>query len=241
MKLIKLNAIDSTNEYIKKIKSHVSDKFFCVYTYSQTNGKGQRGNIWESEPNKNICISLCYKPLTCEPNYTSFKLNMLVSLIILEFFEELKIPKLKVKWPNDILSDGKKISGILIETALRSNNINDYIIGIGLNINQNNFDNINNASSIKNITGIDYDLNHLTTRLINFFEDLDTRFNQNSIDDIKSEYVNNLYGNNSVIKFVSDQKELHGKIIDVISENKIKLLVNDKEIVFSSGDLKLIF
>ena len=241
MKLIKLNAIDSTNEYIKKIKSHLSDKFFCVYTYRQTNGKGQRGNIWESEPNKNICISLCYKPLTCEPNYTSFKLNMLVSLIILEFFEELKIPKLKVKWPNDILSDGKKISGILIETALRSNNSNDYIIGIGLNINQNNFDNINNANSIKNITGIDYDLNHLTTRLINFFEDLDTRFNQNSIDDIKSEYVNNLYGNNSVIKFVSDQKELHGKIIDVISENKIKLLVNDKEIVFSSGDLKLIF
>ena len=241
MKLIKLNAIDSTNEYIKKIKSNVSDKLFCVYTYRQTNGKGQRGNIWESEPNKNICISLCYKPLTCEPNYTSFKLNMLVSLIILEFFEELKIPKLKVKWPNDILSDGKKISGILIETALRSNNSNDYIIGIGLNINQNNFDNINNASSIKNITGIDYDLNHLTTRLINFFEDLDTRFNQNSIDDIKSEYVNNLYGNNSVIKFVSDQKELHGKIIDVISENKIKLLVNDKEIVFSSGDLKLIF
>ena len=117
---------------------------------------------------------------------------MLVSLIILEFFEELKIPKLKVKWPNDILSDGKKISGILIETALRSNNSNDYIIGIGLNINQNNFDNINNASSIKNITGIDYDLNHLTTRLINFFEDLDDRFNHNSIDDIKSEYVNNL-------------------------------------------------
>ena len=166
---------------------------------------------------------------------------MLVSLIILEFFEELKIPKLKFKWPNDILSDGKKISGILIETALRSNNTNDYIIGIGLNINQNNFDNINNASSIKNIAGIDYDLNHLTTRLINFFEDLDTRLNQNSIDDIKSEYVNNLYGNNSVIKFVSDQKELHGKIIDVISENKLKLLVNDKEIVFSSGDLKLIF
>ena len=81
----------------------------------------------------------------------------------------------------------------------------------------------------------------MTTRLINFFEDLDNRFNQNSIDDIKSEYVNNLYGNNSVMKFASDQKELHGKIIDVISENKIKLLVNDKEIVFNSGDLKLIF
>ena len=240
MKLIKLNAIDSTNEYIKKIKSYVSDKIFCVYTYSQTNGKGQRGNIWESEPNKNICISICYKPLTSKTNHTSFKLNMLVSIIILEFFEELKIPKLKVKWPNDILSDGKKISGILIETSLKSNNINDYIIGVGLNINQNNFDNTINGNSIKNITGIDYDLNHLTTRLINFFEDLDTRFNQNSIDEVKSKYINNLYGNNSIIKFASDQKEFHGKIIDIISENKIKLLVNDKEIVFNSGDLKLI-
>ena len=241
MKLIKLNAIDSTNEYIKKIKSYVSDKLFSVYTYSQTKGKGQRGNIWESEPNKNICISLCYKPLTYQPNYTGFKLNMLVSLIILEFFEELKIPKLKVKWPNDILSDGKKISGILIETALKSNNVNDYIIGIGLNINQNNFDNIDNGNSIKNITGFNYDLNHLTTRLINFFEDLDIRFNQNSIDYIKSSYINNLYGNNSILKFEGDQKEFKGKIIDIISENKIKLLVNDNEIVFDSGDLKLIF
>ena len=82
MKLIKLNAIDSTNEYIKKIKSNVPENFFCVYTYSQTKGKGQRGNIWESEHNKNICISLCYKPITSEPNYTSFKLNMLVSLVL---------------------------------------------------------------------------------------------------------------------------------------------------------------
>ena len=179
--------------------------------------------------------------MTYQPNYTGFKLNMLVSLIILEFFEELKIPKLKVKWPNDILSDGKKISGILIETALKSNNVNDYIIGIGLNINQNNFDNIDNGNSIKNITGFNYDLNHLTTRLINFFEDLDIRFNQNSIDYIKSSYINNLYGNNSILKFASDQKEFNGKIIDIISENKIKLLVNDNEIVFNSGDLKLIF
>ena len=81
----------------------------------------------------------------------------------------------------------------------------------------------------------------MATRLINFFEDLDIRFNQNSIDYIKSSYINNLYGNNSILKFESDQKEFNGKIIDIISENKIKLLVNDNEIVFNSGDLKLIF
>ena len=241
MKLIKLNAIDSTNEYIKKIKSSVPDNLFCLYTFNQTNGKGQRGSIWESEPNKNICISLCYKPLISEPNYTNFKINMLVSNILVEFFKDLKIPRIKVKWPNDILSDNKKISGILIETSLKANKVCDYIIGIGLNINQENFNHLVNANSIKNISGVDYDLNILTTRLINFFDDLDYRFNQNSIDDIKSKYINNLYGHNSLIKFISDKNEFEGKIIDIISENKIKLRVNEKEIVFKGGDLKLIY
>ncbi len=241
MKLIKLNAIDSTNEYIKKIKSSISEKLFCVYTYNQTNGKGRRGNIWESEPNKNICISLCYKPLYADPDYTSFKLNMLVSIILLEFFKKLKIPKMKVKWPNDILSEGKKLSGILIESSFRKNKISEYIIGIGLNINQHNFDNLNNANSIKNITGLEYDLNDLTKRLINLFKDFDIRFNQNSIDEIKSKYLKNLYGYNSFLNFSHKDNEFKGKIIDIISDKKIKISVNEKEIVFDSRELKQIF
>ena len=63
MKLIKLNAIDSTNEYIKKIKDSIEDKEIAVVTFNQTLGKGQMGKVWSSEPNKNVCISFIFKDL----------------------------------------------------------------------------------------------------------------------------------------------------------------------------------
>ena len=63
MKLIKLNAIDSTNEYIKKIKDSIEDKEIAVVTFNQTSGKGQMGKVWSSEPNKNVCMSFIFKDL----------------------------------------------------------------------------------------------------------------------------------------------------------------------------------
>ena len=241
MKLIKLNAIDSTNEYIKKIKTFVPDKLFCVYTYNQKKGKGQRANIWHSEPNKNLCISFCLKPSDKYSKFTSFKLNMLVSIIIFEFFKKLNIPNLSIKWPNDILSADKKISGILIESSIKSNKINDYIIGLGLNINQEKFNNLFNANSIKNIMGIKYDLNEITNSLIKTFEDFDEKLIKYSFEEIKIKYLKNLHGHNSLIEFFHNGEKLVGKITNVLSDHKIKLIVDNKEKVFDSTEIKLIF
>tara|TARA_B100000963_G_scaffold96344_2_gene83101 strand:- start:3312 stop:4037 length:726 start_codon:yes stop_codon:yes gene_type:complete len=239
VKLIKLNAIDSTNDFIKKIKSLVDDKLFFVFTYNQTKGRGQMNKVWESQPNKNICFSICYKPIKSNPKQMSFKLNMLISLILLDFFKELKIPDIKIKWPNDILSAEKKISGILIESSIKSNNINDYIIGIGLNINQESFNGIINANSVKNILGINYDLNLLSNRLFKLFSNLDRKIEQLSIKYLKKKYLENLYGLDSLLKFSNYNGKFKAKIIEVISENKIKLLVDNKELIFDSDDLKL--
>ena len=79
MKLIKLNAIDSTNEYIKKNRDVFCQNELCVLTFNQTDGNGQRGNKWFSEPQKNICISFLFRDLNINLN-EHFKLNMLVSL-----------------------------------------------------------------------------------------------------------------------------------------------------------------
>ena len=87
MKLIKLNAIDSTNEFIKKNKLLFSENLFCVYTFNQTLGKGQRGNIWNSQPFKNLCISFYFKPNDNNVKKLFFKLNMLVSIKILHFLK----------------------------------------------------------------------------------------------------------------------------------------------------------
>ena len=239
MKLIKLNAIDSTNDFIKKIKSLVDDKLFFVFTYNQTKGRGQMNKVWESQANKNICFSICYKPIKSTPKRMSFKLNMLISLTLLDFFKELKIPDIKIKWPNDILSAEKKISGILIESSIRSNNIADYIIGIGLNINQESFNGIINANSVKNIMDLNYDLNLLSNRLFKLFSNLDRKIEQLSIKNLKKKYLENLYGLDSYLKFSNYNGEFKAKIIEVISENKIKLLVDNKELIYDSNQLKV--
>lgn len=118
MKLIKLNAIDSTNEYIKKNKDVFYQNELCVFTFNQTNGNGQRGNKWISEPGQNICISFLFRDLNINIK-DQFKLNMLVSLKIIKILRNFKINNLKIKWPNDILADNKKICGILIESFLK--------------------------------------------------------------------------------------------------------------------------
>ena len=136
MKLIKLNAIDSTNEYIKINKSIFDKEMVCIYTFNQTMGKGQRGRNWESEPYKNLCVSF-YSLLSKKASKDIFfKLNMIVSLKMIRILKKYSIPKLSIKWPNDILSENKKIAGILIETSLKNGRLNDFIIGIGLNVNQ---------------------------------------------------------------------------------------------------------
>ena len=85
MKLIKLNAIGSTNEYIKKNRDFFSDKELCVITFNQTEGKGQRGNNWVSEPGSNLCISLYFSDLNINLK-DLFNLNMLVSLNIIDIY-----------------------------------------------------------------------------------------------------------------------------------------------------------
>jgi BirA family biotin operon repressor/biotin-[acetyl-CoA-carboxylase] ligase len=166
---------------------------------------------------------------------------MLVSIILFEFFKKLKIPNLRIKWPNDILSAEKKISGILIESTIKSNKINDYIIGLGLNINQEKFNNLLNANSIKNITGVNYDLNEIANSLIKTFENFDDKLTKYSVEEIKIKYLKNLYGLNSLIEFFYNGEKLSGKITDVLSDHKIKLIIDDKEKVFDSTEIKLIF
>ena len=153
MKLIKLNAIDSTNEYIKKNRDFLSEKELCVITFNQTEGKGQRGNTWVSEPGSNLCISLYFSDLNISFN-DQFNLNMLVSLKIIDILNSLFLKNLKIKWPNDILAENKKISGILIETFSKNNIIKDLIIGIGINVNQGDFNDLINATSMSLIMKI---------------------------------------------------------------------------------------
>ena len=119
-----------------------------VFSENQTDGKGQRGNSWITERGKNLTFSLFLKPSILIS--TQFVLSKIVSLSIVDFLMEMGVKDVKIKWPNDIYCGDKKIAGILIENTISEGKINNCIVGIGLNVNQVNFDSsIQNATSLK--------------------------------------------------------------------------------------------
>ncbi|MDQ2657225.1 MAG: biotin--[acetyl-CoA-carboxylase] ligase, partial [Bacteroidota bacterium] len=109
-----------------------------VITDHQTAGKGQRGNTWDAEPRQNLTFSLVLKPGFLPVN-KQFYLNIVISLGLYDYLKEKTSDTVYIKWPNDILVHGKKISGILIENQLKGMQISNSIAGIGFNLNQNVF------------------------------------------------------------------------------------------------------
>lgn len=148
MIVIKLDAIKSTNEYLKALaKEKPLENFTTVIAKNQTNGKGQMGATWVSEEGKNLTMSVLVKDVLSSHD-AIFSLNVSVAVAVVKELQELGIPKISIKWPNDIMSDSKKLGGILIESTLKSDGSTISIIGIGINCNQTNFVNLPKATSL---------------------------------------------------------------------------------------------
>ncbi|MDB2567139.1 biotin--[acetyl-CoA-carboxylase] ligase, partial [Flavobacteriaceae bacterium] len=123
MNIIKLSAIDSTNDYLKiNFSELIKKEIYIAYTFNQTNGKGQRGNSWVSEPEKNLAFSIIFSPNNFNIK-NQFIINVIFSLFIFNTLKSLQIPDIKIKWPNDIMSGNKKICGILNELKIKGNEI----------------------------------------------------------------------------------------------------------------------
>lgn len=157
MKLIKLDAIDSTNDFLKSLNNQETlNNFTMVSAENQTKGKGQRGATWNSEVGKNLILSILIKDFITKSE-DIFNLSVITSLAISSVLEEWKIPELSIKWPNDIMSYNKKIGGVLIENTIKNGGTISSIVGIGLNVNQTNFENLPKASSMAVICNTQFD------------------------------------------------------------------------------------
>ena len=228
MNIIKLDAIDSTNSYLKKIilEKDISD-YTIVTANFQTEGKGQLGYMWESEDSKNLLCSIYKKDLGIKVE-DQFVLSMLVSLSIIRTLEKLNLPKLYIKWPNDIMSDNKKICGILVENMVKQNSIKESVIGIGLNVNQDTFKNLPNATSIKKIKGVAFNIDELLNDLVNNIKKQFSDFSQSNIDLIFRQYEDVLYRMNIPSTFKNSEGDVFtGFIKGVNNLGRLKVLLED--------------
>lgn len=136
-----VETIDSTNDEVKRSISNM-DNLSVLAARDQTSGRGQRGNTWLSAPGLNLTFSLVIKyeqqKLKIEAS-NQFIISQIVSLAVVDLLAEYSI-EAKIKWPNDIYVGKNKICGILIENTLRGKALLSSIVGIGLNVNQTEFD-----------------------------------------------------------------------------------------------------
>jgi len=172
MNIIKLNAIPSTNDYLKELSaSNVLSDFTIVVADHQTNGKGQMGAVWEVQPSTNLTFSvlLTNKLFDIQDLFT---VNIAVANAIHKVLLRLGLRNVSVKWPNDIMSGNKKMGGILIENNFKSNGEIQSVIGIGLNVNQEDFEGLPKATSILKSSGILVDKNELMMDIVSVFKEI---------------------------------------------------------------------
>ena len=237
MRIIKLNAIDSTNTYLKRISDEeVLDDYTAVTAKHQTKGRGQMGTVWNSEHAKNLICSV-FKEGSKMPVEHQFYISMATSLAIVKTLQSFHVPKLYVKWPNDILSENKKVCGILIENVIKNTKLECSIIGIGLNVNQTEFGQLPNASSLKTLTGTVYNLDELLQLIITdlkyYFEYLE----RGGFEFIKSTYENNLFRKDKPSSFKDQQGNIFAGFIKGINDSgNLQILLEDN--VIKEYDLK---
>jgi len=231
MKLIKLDAIDSTNEFLKGLSNKENLENFTVVTAeNQTKGKGQMGAVWVSEKAKNLIMSIFIKNQSLEIN-SIFNLNVAVTTGVIEALKFYNIPSLSLKWPNDIMSYNFKIGGILIENSIKSDGSISSIIGLGLNVNQTNFENLPKASSLALVSNSTFDKEELLLKIVQ-------EIKQNLIvlksdpDSLWKNYTENLFKKGKPMAFKDNMGNKFMGIIQGVSINgKLQVLLEDDSIV----------
>lgn len=211
MNVIKLRTIDSTNRYLKELVHSETflPNFLTVWTLQQTAGVGQYGAKWQTEPYQNLTFSTLFIPEKLLLQH-AFLLNMSVSIAVVraveDVFREYSLAEeFYIKWPNDILIGNKKVGGILIENILQGQQITKSVIGIGLNVNQIEFEGLPKASSLKNIIKKNLDIEQLMKLIISNLEKELTVIEKFSFEEIYNEYRNYLFRLEKVSTFRSPE------------------------------------
>ena len=221
--LLILDSVDNTNNYaMGMIRAGSASHGNAYFAHEQTNGKGRRGKVWKTDKGKNITLSIIVDPHFLAVN-RQFQLSVAVSLACLDLFIKYAGDDVKIKWPNDLFWNDRKAGGILIENVIKGNVWQWAVIGIGININQTDFDVSNNflPVSLKQITGKDFDvieLSHeLCSALLKRIEDLKNDGYENMI----IEYNRNLFKLNEKVKLKKDNIVFETTIKGVSQEGQL--------------------
>lgn len=234
-KYIHFPELKSTNTYLASI-ADTEPEGTVVYADSQPAGRGQRGNSWESAPGKNITMSLLLHPAGRVKPAQQFWLSEVAAMAVVYTLDRyLPGGVVKVKWPNDIYWCDKKICGILVEHTLSASRLQNTIIGIGLNVNQQEFvSDAPNPVSIRQIIGRDTDLEEvlhtLSDEVLRLYDSL-----PHDAELLHDAFLESLYRRNGLYPYraLKDDEtlkkgdEFRARIADVAPDGILTLVAED--------------
>lgn len=227
--LIKLKEVDSTNDFLKNLvsKSEPLAEGTVIMADNQYAGRGQQENIWQTEAGKNISISIYLKPSFLALN-KQFYLNIVVSLAVNDALAAFIPKNIKVKWPNDIYFRDKKLGGILIENILTGSSIKSSVIGIGLNINQQQFrtELLDKATSLVQILQKEVDLMDIMSKIFVYMEKYYLILKSGKFGILQNDYLEKLYNFNKLAFYKQNGKIFEGIIMGI--EDGGRLLMETK-------------
>lgn len=230
MNLIILPIVDSTNYYAHTLLEEglVADNT-VVLALEQTNGRGQRGKNWESASNKGLYATFIFRPQHIVAQQ-QFILNKAISSGVAAYVEERIQQTCLIKWPNDMLVDEKKLSGLLIENNLRGNQIAAVIAGIGINLNQlsfkGEFETL--ACSMRMLTGLTYNPEEEIRILYKHVNVFYQQFINGNLGIIEHFYDSHLFKKNQIAGFISEDK-IFSAILEEVDNNGAAILNMDGE------------
>lgn len=198
----------STNDAVLHLPALLQEDISGVYTFLQTQGRGQYGNVWQSGDGENIALSIAVKT-ACISVPQNF-INFYTAALVREFVDKLAGMPTQIKWPNDIILKNKKTGGLLTELK-NIGNERFAILGIGLNVNQKIFENLPKAASLYTQTGNFFEL-HDTAR--NLFLHIQNGYqNIPKPEEILAEYNFYLFKKNEVAAYKTGEILQNGKAL----------------------------
>jgi len=145
--ILHLDQVDSTNIFLGALsREKTLESGFVVWAEDQSAGRGQMGTSWKSRKGENLTFSI-YIRWKDFPIEEQFLFQQMISLSLVYILESYGLKDLRVKWPNDIYCGDEKIAGVLVENSLMGSTIDASIIGIGLNVNQKDFSEIDKRAT----------------------------------------------------------------------------------------------
>ncbi|MDQ2720328.1 MAG: biotin--[acetyl-CoA-carboxylase] ligase [Bacteroidota bacterium] len=221
-KIIVLESTESTNNYaMALIRNGQSINENAVFALEQTNGKGRRGKDWKSRKSENIILSIMLQMQWLPVSY-QFRLSVAAALGCYDLISKYIPSGTTIKWPNDIFINDSKAGGILIENVIKGTLWQWTVIGIGININQINFEEYNfHAVSLKQITGKDYDIMKLAEQLHESVLKRISELKSGNFPKMINEYNENLFGKNRLVKLKAQNVVFKTKIIAVSASGQL--------------------